>query len=106
DRLEPSPSAERYYDHYGIGVVRLEHGAAAAAIAPLDRAIVLRSEDGSDPAELADAQFALARALIATRGDRVRAFALAHHARSGYENARPGQRARVDDVDAWLAEHR
>ncbi|HTJ46083.1 MAG TPA: tetratricopeptide repeat-containing protein kinase family protein [Kofleriaceae bacterium] len=98
-------SDDRFTPEYELGEILLSLSRPAEAIPHLERALAIRDGKVGDPSDLADAQFALARALIATRGDRVRAFALAHAARSGYENARP-ERTRVEDVEAWLAENR
>lgn len=74
----------------------------AVALPHAERAVALASKrpDDANPAELADARFALARALWDTRGDRVRARKLVGDASTGMVD--PEKRKALD---AWLAAH-
>jgi tetratricopeptide (TPR) repeat protein/predicted Ser/Thr protein kinase len=99
----PTPS-DRYYGENGLGAVHLDAQRPARAIPHLERAIAARSEGEHDPTELAEAQFALARALIATRGDRKRARTLLETARGAYAVAEGVDAATLAKVDAALAD--
>ena len=79
----------------------LKTGRAGEALPLAERALVLRSKDEAASRELATARFAVAQALVATRGDRSRAIALAREAQAGFPAASP---ERVT-VDRWLAKH-
>jgi tetratricopeptide (TPR) repeat protein len=82
----------------GIGNSALAEGDAAAAVAPIERALALRKAGEVDAAYLADARFALARALwLADPGERPRARALAEQALAV---AKPDP-----ELATWLAEH-
>lgn len=74
------------YDLLGLADGELEAGKQADAIAHYERALALRVAHGSPPVEVAEARFSLARALVKTRGDRVRAMKLATQA--GYVSRR------------------
>ncbi len=84
----------------GIGKSLLAEGDAAAAVAPIERALALRKAGEVDTAYLAETRFALARALwLADPGERPRARALA-------EQAQALAVAKQDPtLAAWLAEH-
>jgi tetratricopeptide (TPR) repeat protein len=86
-----------------IGRARLGTGAARSALAPLRRALELREANPGDPADLAESQFALARALWDTGGDRQRAIELAKNSRDGYAAAGPHKQREHDEVAAALA---
>ena len=66
----------------------------------------LREKAGGDPAELAELQLALARALWDAGRDRSRAVALAGTARAAYAAAGDRKREELAAADAWLASHR
>ncbi len=79
----------------------LKTGRAGEALPLAERALQLRSSDEAASRELAAARFALAQALVAGRGDKNRATALAREAQAGFPAASP---ERVT-VDRWLAKH-
>ncbi|MBK7862322.1 MAG: tetratricopeptide repeat protein [Archangiaceae bacterium] len=84
-------------DLVGIGRAHLLLKAADKAVAPLERAVALR-EKSDDAAALAEARFALARALWETGPDaRHRSMQLAEAAREALSGAAQA------DVDRWLA---
>ncbi len=89
----------------GEGQLALARGGAAnaaTAVAALERAVAMRAADGSDIDALAESRFALARALIAARGDAARATLLATQARDGWASmGEPGAAAQAK-VAAWL----
>jgi tetratricopeptide (TPR) repeat protein/predicted Ser/Thr protein kinase len=72
------------------------------AIPPLERALAIRER--MDRGRLAEAQFALARALWDSGRDRERALRLAADARDGYLRARPEATRLIAEVQAWLAQ--
>lgn len=89
------------YDLVCIGEAHIGAGSATQAIAPLERALALRTASKGDDGELARTQFALARALPGS--EKVRAKRLATTARAGFAAAGEQWKARLGQVDAWLA---
>ena len=91
----------------GQGQLELARGRPAAALAPLERALTLRDDQSRDVVELAELRLALARALWDSATDRPRARGLAVRARDALAvaPATPPLTARLQEVDAWLAEH-
>jgi tetratricopeptide (TPR) repeat protein/predicted Ser/Thr protein kinase len=86
-----------------LGEAQLAAGHPADALASLERALQLSTSSAHYPGELASTRFAMARALIATKGDRTRATALAKQARD--ELAPLLYRAKLlAAVDAFLAQ--
>ncbi len=87
------------------GVARLDSGRVAAAIADLERAVTLLSSQGAEPLELADAQFALARALLedpdSARAAHDRATQLGDQAAAGFVEL--GLDDRIAEVERWRA---
>ena len=79
--------------------LHLAGGREAEGLAALERAVVIFGEFAGDQPGESAARFELARALVASDGERARAEAAA--ARRGY--AEIGFAARVAEVDAWLA---
>jgi eukaryotic-like serine/threonine-protein kinase len=86
----------------GIGQSYLDERDAMSAVAPLERAWKIREAKETDPSRRAETLFALARALWDSERDHRRAQVLAHGARDAYAQA--DGKARVADVDAWLAQ--
>jgi tetratricopeptide (TPR) repeat protein len=86
-----------------IGRALTALGRGAEAVAPLQRALRIREADGLDQRLIAEARFALARALWDADVDHARARRLATQARDAYANAKDAQDAAT--VDAWLAAH-
>ncbi len=70
-----------------IGRAELGLGNAKVALQHLERALALRQNAHHPPLELASTRLNLARALLATGGDRTRAQSLAAEARQAHENA-------------------
>jgi tetratricopeptide (TPR) repeat protein len=85
----------------GIGKAELLRNNFAAAVGPLERALILRQSRPVPPALLAEAEFELARALWATPADRDRATRLAESAKVGFEKARKAHDGNL--VSAWLS---
>jgi len=88
----------------GSGETLLALGRAGEAVPPLARALALREAGRVQPEEVAEARFALARALWAADGDRDRAHVLAQQAGDAYAAiaSRAPDAAAVRD---WLAAH-
>jgi tetratricopeptide (TPR) repeat protein len=87
----------------GIGKSHLEQGDAAAALAPLERALALRSAGEVGAVYRADAQFILARSLWDARpSERPRARALAEAARRLFSDDAADT---PPELDRWLADH-
>jgi serine/threonine-protein kinase len=92
------------YDLLGVGDGELAAGKPADALGHYERALQLRENHGSPPIEVAEARFALARALVAAHGAHGRAIQLATAARDAYR-ADPAQGANAASVERWLAKH-
>jgi tetratricopeptide (TPR) repeat protein len=88
----------------GLGQALLGLGKPADALAPLERALSIRTANEVDPASLAETRFALARALWAAPVDagldRARARELASDA---YADAVAAKQ--LGEIQSWLAEH-
>jgi eukaryotic-like serine/threonine-protein kinase len=81
-------------------------GRPAAAIAPLERALVIRSGAKATPAELATPAFQLARALWDAGTGRRRAVELARQARASLDQTGASHERDRATLDTWLAQHR
>ncbi len=88
------------YDLACIGRARLGRGDAVHAVTELERALHLREGADIDPADRAITQYALARALWSSAGDRTRARTLATAAAKG-----AGSPSTRDEITRWLASH-
>jgi tetratricopeptide (TPR) repeat protein len=89
----------------GLGLADLGRGEPGQAITPLERALALylRSSAASDPQEIAEVRWALARALRALRRDPVRCRELAEAALRGYRQLGSESAGRVQEIARWLA---
>ncbi|HTJ46977.1 MAG TPA: serine/threonine-protein kinase [Kofleriaceae bacterium] len=94
---EKDPQGDDSAALLGTALVALDRGRDKDAIAPLEQALALRTARSNDPSNLADVQFALARAL----GRTPRAIALATQARAIYA-ASEHAKDELAAVDAWL----
>ncbi|MCY1013941.1 tetratricopeptide repeat protein [Nannocystis pusilla] len=88
----------------GRGDALIGLGRAAEAVPELERALAIREAAQVQPEELAEARFAVARALWDANGDRTRARALAEQAATTYPTA-PGTEDARASVGKWLASH-
>jgi serine/threonine protein kinase len=91
------------YPLTGMGLGYLAEGKAANALVPLERAARIRTGQEVDPADEAETNFALARALWAAGREQSRARRLAEEARTDYGRAAEAQR--LTQVDVWLRSH-
>ena len=85
---------------HGLGEARMGVGDAAGAAGYLDTALKLKQQQDPDPISIAETQFALARALIASGKDAARARALAIAARDAFAAHEQAKKER--DVVTWL----
>ena len=85
------------------GELALLRGRPAEAIPLLERALEIRRRPGIPAYQLAQARFALARALRANDGDPSRARALAGDAAAAWRAADPAFRAELAAAQTWLA---
>ena len=90
---------------FGAAECQLERGAAKDALAPLEARIAWLDARGAEPAASAVGRFALARALVATGGDRGRARALATSARDGFATLGAAGARPAAEASRWLAAH-
>ncbi len=88
-----------------LGRLALAERQPAAALAPLERAAKIVSAVPTLPDRRARIHFALARALVDSRGDRTRAAALARDARDDYATAGERFTPELAEVTTWLAAH-
>jgi tRNA A-37 threonylcarbamoyl transferase component Bud32/tetratricopeptide (TPR) repeat protein len=86
----------------GLGRARLGLKHPAAAVAPLEEALAIRTEKHAPPAQLAETRFALARALWSRPADKPRALSLGESARADLG----GDAKATAEIDAWLASAR
>ncbi len=86
----------------GLGQAQLQRGNPQQALAPLESALALR-QTGGDPQELADIQWALARALLGARRAPERRRQLARAASARYRAMGAAWRDRVHAIDRFLA---
>ncbi len=91
----------------GLGATLLEGGNAHAALQPLERAVSTLESLGKNirPKELAEARFALGRALWASSRDPHRGHALVSEARRALASIGKDEQRDVAEVDDWLRRH-
>jgi tetratricopeptide (TPR) repeat protein/tRNA A-37 threonylcarbamoyl transferase component Bud32 len=94
----------RAYGLLGLGRVALAEGRPSEALAPLELGLKLTLATESDPVDLGQLRFELARALWAT-GDRPRATTLIAEARAGLLAAGVTGERTLAELDRWLAEN-
>jgi tetratricopeptide (TPR) repeat protein len=88
----------------GLGLAQLSRGRPNEALAPLDRALVLRTQSAaaSDPQELAEIRWGIARTLRALGRESTRAHELAEAALAGYRGLGDESVERVQEISRWL----
>ncbi|HEY8924388.1 MAG TPA: tetratricopeptide repeat protein, partial [Polyangia bacterium] len=107
--LAPEQKKNWSYALTGIGLAHLQEagdgrGDVSAAIAPLERALALRTAGNLGPAMRAETAFGLARALWLTGRDRPRAEQLAEEARALLGDEATGERREIETtLAAWHA---
>jgi tetratricopeptide (TPR) repeat protein len=89
----------------GLGLSHLGSGRPRDAREPLERALALRTQSAaaSDPQELAEIRWGLARALRALGREPARARELARAAQAGYRGLGSESTERVREIERWLA---
>ncbi|WP_141618642.1 tetratricopeptide repeat protein [Myxococcus sp. AB036A] len=88
-----------------LGEALVEGGRLRESREPLERAVALGKKVELAPAELARANFALARALWQSQEERPRALALAREAQTAYARSAPIHAPRAHTVRVWLSTH-
>lgn len=91
------------YGLTGLGEAQLALSSPHQALPNLERAVSILSREKLDPTVLAEARFALARALAALQRDPLRTRQLAAEARAANLAAGPNGRRQVSAIDIWLA---
>jgi tetratricopeptide (TPR) repeat protein len=90
----------------GLATCLIELGSPRDAVAALEPELAHLDRTGADIGAAAAPRFAMARALVASGGDRRRARTLAEFAQDGFATlGAPGKR-RAAEVARWLARHR
>jgi len=89
----------------GLGLAYLSRGQPREALAPLERALVLRTQSAaaSDPQEVAEIRWGLARTLRALGREPARARELAEAAATAYRSLGSESAERVREISRWLA---
>ncbi len=93
------------YALLGLGRCALADGHAARALPLLERSLAIRKATKGDPGELAEARFALARALGSDPRTRTRGLALAGKARTAYAELGEATAHELAEIDSWLKSH-
>jgi tetratricopeptide (TPR) repeat protein/predicted Ser/Thr protein kinase len=88
----------------GLASIALAQERGAEALSQAERAVAILSSSELRPVELAMAQFAVARALVSSGGDRARAVAVAQAARAGFDKAGGRNAESAANVGQWLQE--
>jgi len=88
----------------GLAECLIDLGRPADALAALEPELAALDQAGAEPAARARPRFAIARALVASGGDRARARSLAEAARYGFASLGAGGEARAAAVTRWLAQ--
>ena len=92
------------YGLTGVGLSYLGQAKPALAVAPLERALRIRLDKELSPIQIAQTEFALARALWDSGQHHDRARALAASARARYATIAT-MKKHQDDVSVWLTKH-
>jgi len=87
----------------GIAECELATGKAADAAHRLDERLAWYDGSAAEPGANARAKLAMARALVASGGDRARAKTLAEAARDGYSSLGASRTAQTADASRWIA---
>jgi tetratricopeptide (TPR) repeat protein len=103
EKTLPATSADLAFSLENIGQAYLGLHRPQDAIPVLERAIALHEKNEHDAPEMAEARYALARALWDAGKDKKRAAALAELARTGYSASKDDER--VATVARWQQEH-
>jgi tetratricopeptide (TPR) repeat protein len=86
------------------GATLVELGKPSDASTVLEQALALQKGNPAGPGVVANLQYQLARALVATKGDRARARDLVDKARDELAKY-PFRKPLLDEVDSWRAKH-
>ena len=86
----------------GIGSVLTDQGTPTRALDPLERAASLCEKKSCEPESKGQTLFVLAKALMATNGDKQRAIGLAQQAKSLFEKTPKAFKKETEEVNSWL----
>ena len=89
-----------------LGQCDLELGRPREAVPFLERALTIRAAKGGDPADVAEAQFALGRARWTLAHDDASALELVERGRAGFAALGGPEKARAVQAERWLAARR
>ena len=89
----------------GLAKILIAQDRPAEALPLLERAVRVREKSSAPPAELAQAQFLLARTLWTTGREHTRAVSLARNARDRLRESGDAGASELARVEAWLATH-
>jgi serine/threonine-protein kinase len=105
DKLYGPDSIESANARNGVGLALVELGRAGEAVATLERSLAIRDRVEGPPADLAEARFALARAIAET--DRKRAQSLATQALDAYRSPPlfGAYEREAGSISTWLDTH-
>jgi tetratricopeptide (TPR) repeat protein/predicted Ser/Thr protein kinase len=92
------------YPLLGLAGVALAQRRPRDAVPFAERAVRIREAADAQPADLAEARFVLARALVLSGTSRARAVTLAEQARDGFRETEATRRESIAEVEAWLRE--
>ncbi len=87
-----------------LGDIELAGGDPKAALERFERVLAIRAGREGEPLDLAEAKFAVARALQAANRDRARADSLLAEAEATFTELGPAGKAMLDEVAAWRGE--
>nr|QKW94379.1 serine/threonine protein kinase [Stigmatella erecta] len=87
-----------------LGEATRRYQGSKAALVPLEEAVALAEKVELPPVDRGKAQFALARALWESGGDRQRALALAREAERQFDRERHAAEPMHRELEAWLAQ--
>jgi hypothetical protein len=90
------------YHLVGLADVLLAQRSPAEAVAFAERAVTIREGGDVPAAEVAEAKFLLARALVVAGESMPRAVALAEQARDAYSDAGEARGEALAEVERWL----
>jgi hypothetical protein len=89
-----------------LGQCDLELGRPREAVPFLERALTIRAAKGGDPADVAEAQFALGRARWALAHNDASALELVERGRAGFVALGGPEKARAVEAERWLTARR
>ena len=90
---------------FNIGMELVGQGLTEQALTPLERAVSICEKKTCEPDFHGNGLFSLARALMATIGDRQNAIKLAKQAREIFGKTPNAFKKELEEVNTWLQKH-